>query len=81
MEIKFEKFEELQSDMVQTVWSQRKVFELSGRLDNNGRPGFLKHMVSINAMDSLTFLVTVGLHATGVKVIYNFKIIPAVEMH
>ena len=26
--IKFEKFEELQSDMVQTVWSQRKVFEL-----------------------------------------------------
>ena len=46
--IKFEKFEELQSDMVQTVWSQRKVFELSGRLDNNGRPGFLKHMVSIN---------------------------------
>ena len=33
------------------------------------------------SMDSLTFLVTVGLHATGVKVIHNFKIIPAMEMH
>ena len=33
------------------------------------------------SMDSLTFLVTDGLHATGVKVIHNFKIIPAMEMH